>query len=408
MADIPGQRPALGFMKRTNTHSRRWLLLLSVAVLGWSSIVPGYAADTQAAVINQEETDKAKEEYAKVNVAPAKEHDGKVLFEGRWVQPNEAARLEELRYRKQRVATPIELAVSLNADQLRALQSRRDLLTGLMAVLRVGDRLVIKAETTRWQLWKRHNKLTSEFKQAVSAFGKSKAIVESWSDDSIKSLNLDVPVGADSLADMAFALHNRRNAYPHADLQAEQLTNQGYTVNRNVSDGEITLLAFGGKGFKSEAGKAEQFGQLTLIQFAPGNTAITLAWSGPPTRLLVVSDKQQPMLPLAQDVSLLKNEKKNVRLSESKSIATVHRFSQGPDYKGWQQQDFTLDGPLGFQMDLSRDEIGPHVTSGDYRRVWIVEFAGTDGSPATQRQTAMTYRVKGDDKNVMSNEFLRR
>ena len=397
-------------------------LLLSVAVLSWASIVPSYAADTEAPVINQAEAAKLKEGPAEGQETPtkakaaavkshdeaAKDHEGQVLFEGRWLKPHEAARLEELRYRKQRVATPFEVAANLSAEQLHALQSRRDLLPGLMAILRVGDRLAITSGRQQWQLWKRHNKLTREFKQAVAAFSRGKAIDEHWSKDSLTPLNVVVPAGADSLADMAFALHRRRNAHPHADLQAEQLASQGYIVNRNASDGEITLLAFGGQSFKSEVGKAEQFGQLTLIQLEPGNAAVPLAWSEPPQRLFVVSDKEQPMLTLSQDVTLLRNEKKDLRLSESKTITALHRFSQGPDYKGWQQQDFTRGGPLGFQMDFSRDEVGPHGVPGDYRRVWIVEFAGTEGNPATQRQTAIAYRVNADEKGVMSNEFLRR
>jgi hypothetical protein len=429
-----------------------------MAVLGWSSIVPGYAADTaDAAAIIQDlpakdsavpgkdpvEPAKGNEPPTKVDEPPAKgneppakgneppakgneppakvdepsakgsdnsanPHDGLVLYEGRWLKPAEATRREEARYRKQRVAAPFEVVVNLNAESLHKLQARRDLMQSLMSILRVGDRLVVKHEDQQWRLWKRHGKATGEFRQALAAFSKGKVIDENWGSDSITSINPEQATGEDALADMAFALHRRRNAYPLADMQADQLPNPGYTIKRNTQDGELTLLTLGGKGFKAEAGKPEQSGQLTLIRLEPGNDAVPLTWTEPPKRLLVVSDKQIPLLALPAEVSLLKNEKKSIRLSESKAISSVHRYSQGPDYKGWSQQDFTLDGPLAFQMDLSRDEAGPHGTAGDYKRVWILEFAGTEGHSTTQRQTAMVYRVKGDDKGVMSNEFLRR
>jgi hypothetical protein len=398
------------------------LLALSVTVMGLANIMPSYAADADEAEIVREVPAKdnaapAKDlgEIAKGNEPPVKSsdaaaniHEGLVLYEGRWLKPAEAARQEEARYRKQRVAVPFEVVVNLNADQLQNLRTRRDLLPALMAILRVGDRVVIKKEEQQWLIWKRHTKPTGEFRQALAAFIKGKAIDENWTADSITTLNLEVQTGTDTLADLAFSLHGRRNAYPHADLQADQLAKQGYAVKRNTQDGEITLLALGGKGFKSEVRKFEQFGELALIRLEPDNDAIPLTWSVPPKRLLLVSEKQIPMLVLPQDLSLLKNEKKSVRLTESKSVSTVRRYSQGPDYKGWSQQDFTLDGPLAFQMDLSRDEAGPHGAAGDYKRIWIIEFAGAEGYFPTQRQVAMVYRVKGDDKGVTSNEFLRR
>jgi len=86
----------------------------------------------------------------------------------------------------------------------------------------------------------------------------------------------------------------------------------------------------------------------------------------------------------------------------------MQRYSLGPEYKGWQQQSFVTGGPLDFEVDLSRDEVGPQKKPGEYRRVWILEFGGIQGKVSTQRQLGMNYRVTNEDKEAESSEFLRR
>ncbi|EKD98579.1 MAG: hypothetical protein ACD_23C00357G0001, partial [uncultured bacterium] len=212
----------------------------------------------------------------------------------------------------------------------------------------------------------------------------------------------------DLLGDAAFALHAKRNAFPHADLAAGQLSAQGLVVKRNTEDGGLTVLAYGANNFKAETGKIAQVGRFAVVTVAPGNEPLSFTWATPPQRILAIGDNAIQLLPPAENIVLLKNEKRIIPLSEAKNVTSMRRYSQGPDYKGWQQQSFATGGPLGFQMDLRRDEAGPHQAAGDYQRIWILEIGGAEGKPATQRQTGMNYRVSIEDKDAQSKEFLRR
>jgi hypothetical protein len=350
---------------------------------------------------------KGQDIPAKAQEVPVNKHEGLVLFEGRWLKPQEAIRLEEVRYRKQRVAAPLEVVVESTAEQVRALNSRRDLAEVLMAMLRVGDRLVIRLDSEQWLVWKRHGKPTDSFLQSITALRKGKPVDENWAPDPVTSIKADV-AGTDLLAAAAFALHAGRNVYPHADLVTEQMPEKGLSVNRNTDDGGLTLVALGGEQLKSNGGNLAKFGSLAFLQVAASAEPLTLEWTTPPQRLLVVSDKAMTFLPPPKEVALRKHEKQVIRLSDSKLVTSIRRYSNGPDYKGWQQQTIATGGPLGFQMDLGRDEIGPNAAGGDYRRVWILELGGKAGGAETQRQIGMRYRVKDDEKDVMSREFLRR
>jgi hypothetical protein len=348
---------------------------------------------------------KAQEEPSNVSSEAGNKHEGLVLFEGRWLKPHEAARLEEARYRKQRVPSPLEVMVDLTPEQTRALIGRRDLAESLTAVLRIGDRLVINRGSEQWLIWKRHSKPTDSFREAASGLRKSKSASENWAPDPVTSIKADL-AGADVLAAIAFALHAARNAYPHADLVAAQLPDKGVSVKRSADDGSLTLVALGGEQVKTNAGALAKFGSLAILQVAAGAEPLTIEWTTPPQRLLVVTDKAVKFLATQKDVVLRKREKQTIRLNDSKAVTGIRRYSQGPDYKGWQQQTIDAGGPLGFQMDLGRDEIGPHGAAGDYRRTWILEIGSKD--TVTQRQIGMSYKVKDDEKDALSREFLRR
>jgi len=337
----------------------------------------------------------------------AEGREGLVQFEGQLLEPAEAAQREEQRYRRQRIAAPTEIALELNADQLRALRARRDLAASLTAILRVGDRVLVQRGNQQWRIWKRHSRLTNEFRQAADRLRKGVPKADEWAADPIVVVKPEV-IGEDPLSDAAFALHARRNVFPHADLAMDQLPAQALAVKRTSEDGALTVLAFGANTLKVSTGKLTQAGQLAVVSVAPRNDPLNFTWTAPPKRILVIGDSAMPLLSPAADVVLLKNEKRVVRLTEVKNVTAMQRYSHGPDYKGWHQQRFAIGGPLGFQMDLARDEVGPHQTAGDYRRVWLLEFGGTAGNMATQRQIEIGYRVKSEDKDAQSKEFLRR
>lgn len=331
-----------------------------------------------------------------------------IQFEHQWVSSEDVRQLEEFRYQQQRVATPFEVVLELDAKQLHALRKRPDLVASLSAILRVGDRVLVRHQHRQWQLWLRHHRLTAEFKQTVNALRQGKTHTDEWATDVVSQVKPEL-LGEDLLSDAAFALHTLRNPYPHADLMATQLPAQGWVVKRNAEDGAVTVLMDGGQALTVTGIKLTSYGQLTMLTLVPGNEPLKIDWSSPPQRILVMSDQPLRMLPLAQNVSLRLNEKRIVSLAESKSVTAMQRLSWGPDYKQvWNQQRFTSGGPLGFQMDLSRDEIGQHQSPGDYRRIWILELPGSQGNATTQRQLSMDYRVTNENKDVQSKDFLRR
>jgi hypothetical protein len=338
----------------------------------------------------------------------AKKHENLVLFEDRWVSPSDYIRLEEQRYRKYRVASPIEIVSLINNEQLSSLSSHKQLTDTLMGILRVGDRIVIKEGSNKWVIWKRYEKLTNEFRKSTISIGKTNASTEIWSPDPIALHSVKIKPGKEALLEIALLLHRARNMYPHMDLQYDQLTKQGYTLKRNLLDGELTVVVCGGAAIKADEFKTEQYGDFSIIRISQGNSPVSLTWADTPKSILGISDKQISLMALPEKLLLLKNEKKSVQLSNTSKVSSFVRFTNGPNSKGWKQQEFNLSGPLGFQMDLSRDEVGPHDLSGEYQRIWIVQFSDGKDGVVTQRQTSMKYAVKGDEKEAISNEFIRR
>lgn len=82
------------------------------------------------------------------------------------------------------------------------------------------------------------------------------------------------------------------------------------------------------------------------------------------------------------------------------------RLSHGSDFEGWHRGAIDTSGPLGFQLDLASDGIGPHERAGVYRRLWVREY--TQGGQTSQRQFELRYRATDELKEVESSEFLRR
>lgn len=205
----------------------------------------------------------------------AEGHEGLVQFEGKWLEPVDAAQREEQRYRRQRVAAPMEMVVELNADQLRALRTGRGLAKSLMAILRVGDRVLVRRGNQHWRIWKRHSRVTNEFRQAAEALRKGAPHSDDWAGDQVASVKME-RIGEDPLRDVAFALHSRRNAFPHADLAADQLPAQGLDIRRSAEDGALTVLAYGGQSFNVESGKLAKAGQLAVVSVVPGNDPLPI------------------------------------------------------------------------------------------------------------------------------------
>lgn len=333
------------------------------------------------------------------------DHAGLIQFEGQWLTPEEARQREESRYRRQRVSVPFEISVELAVADMRTLRQQRDLQVGFMTILRVGDRVIFRQGQRGWLIWKRHARITPEFKAAIAALRKGESLeAQTFAADVVTKLQIEG--AADPLSTIAFALHGHRSDHAHIDMTAKQLPPDRLRLERNAEDGQLAVLALGGQGVALSNAKPAQVGTLFVAMPAVANEALQLRWSQPPQRLLVIGDRKLSLPPLPENLVLQLNEKRVLRLSESSHVTAFERHTHGPDGKGWRRQEFaaTL---AGLSMDLGRDEVGPHQAPGEYRREWILRFQTQSGA-TTQRQTALRYRVTGEEKEAMSKEFLRR
>lgn len=325
------------------------------------------------------------------------------LFEGAWLPAADAQARELARYRGARVSEPFALIVE---EALRPRLCGLDALApALMQILRVGDRLVSPSAGAPAAIWKRHAQTTHEFDAAVAAWCAGESTPYEWADDTARRVRVPVQT-EDPLASLAFGLHQARSAHPLLDLGAAQLPAAGIEIQRVRGDGVLTLIAQGGAGFDPVSQSAWSSGTLVLARFPAGDGPHALRWQTPPQRLLIISDTRAPVVEYDGQAVLLRGEKRLINLLDQVSVKRMTRLSHGPDFEGWQRSAIDTSGPLGFQLDLASDEIGPHERAGDYRRLWVLEY--TQGGQTTQRQVELRYRVTDDVKEVESSEFLRR
>jgi hypothetical protein len=324
------------------------------------------------------------------------------LFFGNWLSEGSALKREAARYHSQKVSNPVTLRARLDPAAVEDLAGAAG---ALHALMRVGDRILLFSDGKTHWFWKRNGSITREFRLSVSGLLQVKPYELPWMKEA-DVLKAAVRIENDPLIGLAFALHRARAERPLLDLSAKQLAVGGEVLNRTTTDGEITLLAAGGAGLDLP-GEVRTIGPgLRLARIVKGQGELKLRWQKPPQRILAVSDSAMALgnLPLAKD--LLIREKRLVQIAEGVQVKSVLRLTDGPDHKGWKRQEFAASGPLGGQLDLSRDEMGPHDRPGRYRRVWIYTFAGSDG--LSQRQVETAYRVVDRKKDFGGDEFLRR
>lgn len=326
------------------------------------------------------------------------------LFEGEWLAEAEALRREERRYQGQRVRQPIAVDLYPSGGALEALRRDDRLHDALFALLRVGDRVTVHAAGGSWGVWKRHREVTPEFTASVEALRSVTAPAQPWSSDPARTVR--VQATADPLATMAFALHGARNLVPHLDLEAKQLEAGGVRIARSLADGPVTVVVLGGQGVVAPGASLESFGPLRFGEVTASNGDIELRWQATPRRVLLVADTAGPVRVPDQVAELPVGQRELVKLAPGVRVQRLERLSSGPDFEGWQREVFNTSGPLGFQLDLTSDEIGPHPTPGAYRRIWLVGYE-QDGQ-RSQRQIAIAYRVGTDATGHEIREFIRR
>ena len=318
---------------------------------------------------------------------------------------DEVLRREADRYRSQEIANPVSLHARVTGQAMRELSRISRVAENLHRVMRVGDRIVFEPNGGSRTLWKRNREITPEFRAAVAALLRGKKVELPWKSEPERR-RVSVTIKSDTLAGLAFALYRARAELPLLDLSGGQLAASGETIQRIRRDGTITVLIEGGAGLQIP-GRVLKIGKnLHLVQISAGNGPLELRWQNAPDQLLAISDSSSPFSNLAAVGDLQLQEKRILSIAKGARVKSFTRLSSGPAYKGWRRQEFAPSGPLSSQIDLSRDEVGPHDRSGKYQRLWIVTYQ-VDGG-LTQRQVECSYTVIDKEKKFGSDKFLRR
>lgn len=318
---------------------------------------------------------------------------------------DEALHREASRYRSQKVANPIALHARLTRRAMADLRGTSNVAVNIHRIMRVGDRIVFEPGGKYRTIWKRNGKITPEFREAVAALLKGENFALPWQAEPERR-RASVSINGNTLSGLAFALHRARVPLPLVALSAGQFGNSGETVQRTRGDGTITLLADGGEGLKLPGRTWDVGPHLKIAHIAAGNGPLELRWRKAPEKLLVVGDAGTPFRNPSNIKNLLLHEKRILSIARGARVKSFIRLSSGPDYDGWKRKEFAPSGPLASQLDLSRDEVGPHEQSGNYRRVWIVTYL-VDGG-LTQRQVEASYSVIDKKKKFDGDRFLRR
>ncbi|MEZ4599571.1 MAG: PEGA domain-containing protein [Syntrophotaleaceae bacterium] len=327
------------------------------------------------------------------------------LFKGRWMAESEALAQEDAHYRAHKVANPVTLHARLTPEALQMLREKQDADRFLHEMMRVGDRLLIEGNGGKWNIWKRSPELTPDFKLLVGALQSGRPVQMPWKKEKEVRSSV-IKIGSDVLPALAFGLHEARTVLPLLHLAGGQIGARGETLQRNPGDGEITLLVLGGDDLVLPGKVAKPGEGLSLARIPAGKGQLQLQWQVSPKRVLAISDADAPFsLPSAlEDLQI--NEKRILPIASQVKVGRLVRWTTGPDYQGWKRQEFTTSGPFADQLDLSRDEIGPHERSGAYRRLWLVIYSLEGGS--SQRQVEASYQVIDQLKDNRSDRFFRR
>lgn len=328
------------------------------------------------------------------------------LFEENWHNEKEAIALEQKRYRRQRVSRPIGLKSRLSDEAYQSLANKDRLDNILHAMLRVGDRLALSYDDGDWLIWKRHHSLTLEFKAAVAAFIEGSSRTDPWAGDEVAVWRSLAGQGH-ILSAIVFGMYAETASLTLVDLTGKQLKPDGETILRTTNDGPLVLAAKGGDNIAIN--KAEPISpialDLVLKHLPASDIPLQLTWDSPPDRLLVVCESPANFIHTPGSRMLKAHEKHLVDLVFDRKVKGMVRLSGGPDYSGWARVVTQPTGPFADQINLNRDEIGPHDTAGNYERIWFLRYSQENAM--SQRQVNVTYQVGGGIKDFSGDKFLR-
>lgn len=328
------------------------------------------------------------------------------LYQGRWMEAEEALQEEASAYQSARTAEPVYLHASLEESVAEELAGFDDLGSWLHSLMRPGDRLVLDTGQAEVLLWARANQPDLAFEEAATAFQNINDHQPPWRErhgPEPREVTISEP------ADLSFALLAAR---PHSPMLALELAAlealEGKApIVQAVSDGHVRLLIEGGSGLRLN-GEEMDAGAFQLIDhpLSPDGASFLLEWDEAPERLLVMPETGNH-ISAPSDIQLLRGEKKLVTIPldmvPERARQLTQRLSE-PAFSRWHTLDSQL-GP-GRVLDLREVELGPHAQKGQYRRTWILELERNSG--VTQRQVSVDYFIGERAIETESGLFLRR
>ena len=340
-------------------------------------------------------------------------------FEGDWHERAEAERLlaartlrerlaEEEAYRRARANDPVEVQVPLPGLTDKRSVTLEEFSRALFVLLRVGDRVRVDLAGTDHLVWKRSARADTAFQEQVAALWNNRPLPLDYAGDPVRVIPVEPEVEPTPslISAVAYRLYRRLNDRPILDLGAAMHDLPGISVHTIAADGATTLLTLGGAGVALDGRNVASSGELGFGRLAAGDRTLELTWDVAPELVLVVSERNRAAQPALASRELNLNQKRLVELDVEGRVRSFHRFTALPDGTWRFVTKERVDG-LPLPMDLDSDEVGPHETSGQYRREWLIDYETADGGLAT-RQVMVDYTVGEVAHPVRSPEFIRR
>ena len=321
------------------------------------------------------------------------------LFKGQWMPEHEALAAEQTVYISKRVGNPVSLHCHLDDHSFNVLHENFDFATQIHAILRVGDRIILKYKQSEWIFWKRSEDIDHDFKLMEESFLHGNVMKLPWKEERARIEE----ISSANISDMAFAIHGVRGDY-HLLSGSGAMHGKNINVKYAASDPGLTVLVAANGPVQAHGVRLEKIGDL-FIGSAHGEGQIQLSLPSPESRVLIVSDATSPISEPELVDELLIGEKILVSFGNAKVLA-LKRITYDPYQKVWQRLDAEAFDPMGQALDLSVDEIGPHDQPGQYKRSWIVQYQAAKGM--SQRQFDTVYSVGAELKKARSDKFFRR
>ena len=340
-------------------------------------------------------------------------------FEGDWYERTDAERLfaaralrerlaEEEAYRSARANDPVEVQIPLPGLTDKRSVTLDEFSRALFVLLRVGDRVRVDLAGTNYLVWKRSVRPDAAFEEQVEALWNNEPLLLDYAEDSVTVIPVEPPVEPPPslVSAVAYPLYRRLNERPILDLGAAMHDLPGISVHTIASGGATTLVTLGGAAVALDGRDVESSGELGFLRLAAGDRTLELSWDEVPELVLVVSERASAAEPTLASRELNLNQKRLVELGVEGRVHSFHRFTALPDGTWRFVTKEQVEG-LPLPMDLNSDEVGPHETSGQYRREWLIDYKTADGRLAT-RQVAVDYAVGEVAHPVRSPDFIRR